>query len=65
MNEPTKVYVATAYRWGWYNNCHYVVTAGVDRDAVIKAAEDECSDRGGKYGSNKTLSDQVNRQRIL
>ena len=50
MNEPTKVYVATAYRCGWYNHHHYVVTAGVDQDAVIKAAEDECSDYGGKYG---------------
>lgn len=50
MTEPTKVYVATAYRWGWYNNHHYVVTAGVDRDAVLEAAEEECSGRGGKYG---------------
>jgi hypothetical protein len=50
MNEPTKVYVATAYRWGWYNDHHYVVAASVDRDAVLAAAEDEPSDRGGKYG---------------
>ena len=55
MTEPTKVYVATAYRWGWYNNHHYVVTAGVDNVVVVvvpvtKVAEEECSARGGKYG---------------
>jgi len=44
------MFVVIAYRWG--NTCehNYLVTASADLDAIIKVADDECDNRGGKYG---------------
>jgi hypothetical protein len=50
MSEQTKVYVATAYRWGNHNGHWYAVAAGVDQAVVCEQAENESSERGGKYG---------------
>lgn len=44
------MYYATAYRWGKENGHHYFVFASPDKHAAIDAAEQECVDRGGKYG---------------
>jgi len=43
-------WIATAYRWGWSNNHHYIVYAGDDYDRAMELAEEEANDRGGKYG---------------
>jgi hypothetical protein len=43
-------YVVMAYRWGQKNAHSYIVTSGTDLDAMISIAEEECQDRGGKYG---------------
>lgn len=43
-------WIATAYRWGWTNNHQYIVYAGEDYDRALELAEEENSDRGGKYG---------------
>jgi uncharacterized protein YqgV (UPF0045/DUF77 family) len=39
-----------AYRWGQLNAHSYIVTSGTDLNTMILAAEEECQDRGGKYG---------------
>lgn len=46
----TPVYIATAYRYGWLNNGHYLVWADTDERATLNAAKAECHSRGGKYG---------------
>lgn len=43
-------YVVMAYRWGQKNAHSYIVTSGTDLDSMTAAAEEECQDRGGKYG---------------
>jgi hypothetical protein len=43
-------YVVMAYRWGQKNAHSYILTSGTDLDSMISAAEEECGDRGGKYG---------------
>ena len=43
-------YVAIAYRSGYTNGGHYIVTAGANRDTVIAEAEEEAEGRGQKYG---------------
>ena len=43
-------YLVTAYRWGWTNNHHYIVYCGPNEDRAWDLAEEECNDRGGKYG---------------
>ncbi|MCE9575706.1 MAG: hypothetical protein K8W52_21330 [Deltaproteobacteria bacterium] len=51
MSDPTvPVYVVTAYRWGRTNEHAYTCFAGVDREAAIRAAKEECHGRGLKYG---------------
>ncbi len=44
------IYVAIAYRWDSTNAHQYIVAAGTDADKVCAIAEQECFDRGGKYG---------------
>ena len=44
------MFVAIAYRWGNICNHNYLVTASNDRGAVVKAAQKEQENRGGKYG---------------
>lgn len=43
-------YVVMAYRWGQKNAHSYILTSGTDLDSMTAAAEEECGDRGGKYG---------------
>lgn len=43
-------YLVTAYRWGWTNNHSYIVYCGPNEDRAWDLAEEECNDRGGKYG---------------
>jgi len=43
-------YLAIAYRWGDTNGHQYVVSIHSEEDVVLAAAEEECQDRGGKYG---------------
>ena len=50
-------YVVMAYRWGQRNAHSYIVASGTDLDAMISAAEEECGDRGGKYGVSVILTD--------
>lgn len=47
---PQVLYVATAYRWGTYNEHHYLVAAGLDKEAVLAQAKGARDDRAGKYG---------------
>ncbi len=42
--------LVTAYRWGWLNNHQYIVYCGDDEQLAEEMAEQECDDRGGKYG---------------
>jgi hypothetical protein len=51
-------YVVMAYRWGHKNAHSYIVTSGTDLDAMILAAEEECGDRGGKYGVSVIRTNQ-------
>lgn len=44
------MYLVTAYRWGWLNGHQYQVYCGPDRTKAVALAENECNDRGGKYG---------------
>lgn len=44
------MYYAMAYRWGKWNGHNYFVSASPDKQVAIDAAEQECLDRGGKYG---------------
>lgn len=44
------LYHVTAYRWGNLNLHQYRVYCGPDRTKAIALAENECNDRGGKYG---------------
>ena len=44
------MYIAIAYRWGSSNRHQYVVAAGQDLVEITRAAREEWSDRGGKYG---------------
>jgi hypothetical protein len=50
-------YIVMAYRWGQRNAHSYIVASGTDLDAMISAAEEECGDRGGKYGVSVILTD--------
>lgn len=45
-----RVYIATAYRYGWTNNGHYIVCVNPNRCSVLDAAEVEHEASGGKYG---------------
>lgn len=44
------LYTVVAYRWGWTNAHHYFVACTADETVARQIAEDECDDRGGKYG---------------
>lgn len=44
------MYLVTAYRWGCTNLHQYQVYCGPDRTKAEALAQNECSDRGGKYG---------------
>lgn len=48
MSAP--IYIATAYRWGWYNNHNYLIYVGTDKAKATAMADAEAGDRGGKYG---------------
>lgn len=45
-----KIYIATAYRWGWINNGSYNVVITTKRHIAVSMAEGEAAGRGGKYG---------------
>jgi hypothetical protein len=44
------LYTVIAYRWGWTNADRYQVAACLDADEAFELAQEECNDRGGKYG---------------
>lgn len=44
------IYIASAYRWGWYNAHNYLIYVGTDKAKAIALAQAECDGRGGKYG---------------
>jgi hypothetical protein len=44
------LYTVVAYRWGWVNNHTYTVAVTQNADLARTKAEEECADRGGKYG---------------
>ena len=44
------LYTVVAYRYGCLNDHHYHVAATADEDVACNIAEEECNDRGGKYG---------------
>lgn len=44
------IYIATAYRFGFYNWHSYLVCVGTDKPKVLARAEKERDDRAGKYG---------------
>lgn len=48
MSAPT--YIATAYRWGWYNAHNYLIYVGTDKAKAVALAQSEADGRGGKYG---------------
>lgn len=59
-------YLATAYRFGWYNNHSYVVYCGNDYDRALELAEAEANDRGGKYGVDvRSYDDEGDWQMLL
>jgi hypothetical protein len=43
-------FLVKAYRYGFWNEHHYVVYCGSDRAIAYGIAEDEANERGGKYG---------------
>lgn len=47
--RPT-AFLVVAYRWGWTNAHHYFVALCENEDLASKRADEEASDRGGKYG---------------
>ena len=44
------IYIATAYRFGYYNWHNYLVCVGTDKDKVLERSEKERDGRAGKYG---------------
>lgn len=49
-SERGRTYIATAYRWGWYNAHNYLLYVGTDKAKAVSLAQSEAADRGGKYG---------------
>ena len=52
-SEPTPDFVlftVAAYRWGWLNGHQYMVGVETDLERAIQRADEEASNRGGKYG---------------
>lgn len=59
---PAPVFYALAHRWDAHNGHSYFVHAGTDKQAVIDCAEQECYNRGGKYGV--VVYDQPNHEQV-
>jgi hypothetical protein len=51
VRGAASTYLVTAYRWGQTNNHWYHVYCGPDRTKALALAQNECDDRGGKYGA--------------
>lgn len=44
------IYIATAYKFGFYNKHNYLICVGTDKEKVLARAEKERDDRAHKYG---------------